>query len=362
MKVKVNLNKTVDNSYEIIIGRNLLNKIPGELKKKPLGNNYLIITDSNIEKLFGRKLLQNLRKNGLKADIISLKPGEQSKNLKVFEQLQEKTHALGVDRKSAIIALGGGVVGDIAGFVAASYMRGINYIQIPTSLLADVDSSIGGKVAVDLSSGKNIVGAFHQPKKVYIDASLLKKLPQKELLNGMAEVIKHAAIADKTLFVFLERNMDKLLARDEKVLIDVIKRNCEIKGSIVERDEKEAGLRKIVNFGHTAGHAIETLTHYKKFTHGEAIAIGMCVAAKISADMKMISRKEAFRIVKLIENIGLPTQVPNIPTGKIINELKKDKKAVRGKAEFVLLSRLGKAEYGISVPEKTIKEAIEEFK
>src|SRR3989338_5619212 len=327
MKVKVNLNKTVDNSYEIIIGRNLLNKIPSELKKKPLGNKYMIITDSNIEKLFGRKLLQNLRNSGLKADLISLKPGEQSKNLKVFEQLQEKTHALGIDRKSAIIALGGGVVGDIAGFVAASYMRGINYIQIPTSLLADVDSSIGGKVAVDLTSGKNIVGAFHQPKKVYIDASLLKKLPQKELLNGMAEVIKHAAIADKKLFVFLERNMNKILARNEKILMDVIKRNCEIKGSIVERDEKEAGLRKIVNFGHTAGHAIESLTQYKKFTHGEAIAIGMCIAAKISADMKMTGKRDAFRIVKLIENVGLPTQVPNIPTSKIINELKKDKKA-----------------------------------
>ena len=362
MKVKVNLNKTVDNSYEIIIDRNILNKIPSELKKKPLGNRYLIITDSNIEKLFGRRLLQNLRKKGLKADMISLKPGEQSKNLKVFEQLQEKTHALGLDRKSAIIALGGGVVGDIAGFVAASYMRGISYIQVPTSLLADVDSSIGGKVAVDLAGGKNIVGAFHQPKKVYIDISLLKKLPQKELLNGLAEVIKHAAIADKKLFVFLERNMNKILAGNEGILMNVVKRNCEIKGNIVERDEKEAGLRKIVNFGHTVGHAIETLTKYKKFSHGEAISIGMCVAAKVSADIKMISRRDAFRIVKLIENIGLPTQVPNIPTGRIISELNKDKKAVEGKVEFVLLSRLGKAEYGINVPEKIIEEAIEEFK
>jgi len=362
MKVKINLKRAVDDSYDILIDKNLLNKIPGDLKKNPLGNRYLVITDSNIEKLFGKRLLQNLRKKGLKADLISFKAGEQSKNLKVFGQLLEKAHALGLDRKSAVIALGGGVVGDIAGFVAASYMRGISYVQVPTSLLADVDSSIGGKVAVDLASGKNMVGAFCQPKKVYIDTGVLKNLPRKELLNGLAEVIKHAALADKKLLVFLEGNINKILAKDEKTLVSVIKRNCEIKGKIVERDEREAGLRKIVNFGHTIGHAIETLTHYKKFTHGEAVAIGMCVAAKISAEMNRISRKDAFRIVKLIENIGLPTKVPDINTDRIINELKKDKKAVGGRVEFVLLRKLGKAGYGINVPGKIIRNSINFFK
>lgn len=359
-KVHINLRKETDNSYDILIGKALLNKIPSDLIKKPLGNRYLIITDNNIEKLFGKKLLRNLRKKKLKADLISFKAGEQSKNLQVFQKLIEKTQALGLDRKSTIIALGGGVAGDIAGFVAASYMRGINYIQVPTSLLAMVDSSIGGKVAVDLPKGKNMAGAFYQPKKVYVDINLLKKLPRKELLNGLAEVIKHAAIADKSLFVFLERNINKILSKDESTLIKLIKRNCEIKGDIVEKDEKEAGLRKIVNFGHTIGHAIETLTHYKKFTHGQAISIGMCVAAKISSKTKLLNKKQALRIIRLIQRVSLPTKVPNINTNKIINELKKDKKVVGGKIEFVLLEKIGKAKYSIKVSNKIIREAIEE--
>ncbi len=361
-RVHLNLRKKVNNSYDILIDKNLLSKIPLDLKKSKIGNRYLIITDSNIKGLFGKKLLAMMKKAGLKTDLISFKAGEQSKNLKVFGELIRKVHSLGLDRKSAIIALGGGVVGDIAGFVAACYMRGINYIQVPTSLLAMVDSSIGGKVAVDLSTGKNAVGNFCQPKKVYIDVSLLKKLPKRELINGLAEIIKHALIRDKSLFDSIDKNMSKILSRDHSILIKIIKRNCEIKARIVEKDEKESGLRKLVNYGHTIGHALETMTKYKKYSHGEGIAIGMILEGSIANKKGMLLRKELIKQNNLIKKVGLPVKLPKINSNRLINELKKDKKVVGGKIEFVLLERIGKARYGINVSNRIIKEAVKESK
>lgn len=360
--VHLNLRKETDNSYDILIDESLLKKIPSDLKKNKIGNKYLIITDSNIKGLFGKKLLALMKKEGLNADLISFKAGEQSKNLEVFSSLIEKAHYLKLDRSSAIIALGGGIVGDIAGFVAATYMRGINYIQIPTSLLAMVDSSIGGKVAVDLPTGKNTVGNFHQPKKVYIDISLLNNLPAKELINGLSEIIKHALIMDRDLFNFIEKNLSKIMNRDMPTLISLIKKNCQIKADIVMKDEKESGLRKLVNYGHTIGHALETLTYYKKYSHGEAIAIGMVVEGLIANKIGLLSKQELTQQNNLIKKAGLPTKIPSIDAKKIINELKKDKKVVGGKIEFVLLKEIGKAEYGINASNEIIEEAIEESK
>lgn len=359
-KIHLNLKKEIDESYDILIDRNLLSKIPSDLRKNNVGNRYLIITDSNIENLFGNKLLDLMKKNGLKTDLISFTAGERSKNMSTFAKLIHETHNLGLDRKSVIIALGGGVVGDMAGLVASTYMRGISYMQVPTSLLAMVDSSIGGKVAVDLPTGKNIIGNFHQPKKVYVDVSLLKDLPKKELINGLAEIIKHALIKDKTLFNYIENNLSKILNKDELTLIALIKRNCEIKARIVEQDEKEAGTRKLVNYGHTIGHAVETLTNYKKFSHGEAIAIGMAVGALIANKVNLLSKKELTLQNNLLKKASLPTKLPNIDTNKLVNELKKDKKAVGGEVEFVLLERIGKAKYSMKVLNNVIKEAIEE--
>ena len=359
-KVFVNLKKEINNSYEILIDKNLLSKVPAELKKSSMGNRYLIITDSNIKKLFGDKLLSLMKEAGLKTDITSFKAGEQSKNLDVFGELLKKAQHVGLDRKSAIIALGGGVVGDIAGFVAATYMRGIALVQIPTSLLAMTDSSVGGKVAVDLPTGKNMAGAFHQPKKVYMDVSILKDLPQKELINGLSEVVKHAFIIDKGLFDFVDKNLDKILNKDLDVLIQLVKRNCEIKAMIVEKDERESGLRKIVNYGHTIGHAIETMTHYKKYSHGEAIAIGMAVEGLIAKKIGMLPEKELRLQNELIRKIGLPVKIPKLEADKLIDELKNDKKTVGGKIEFVLLEAIGKSKYGINVPNKIISEALEE--
>ena len=357
-KVKVRLNKRINRTYGILIDKNLFGKIPEILKKKKLGNKYLIITDNNVEKLFGKKLLAAMKKQKLDVNLISFKAGEQSKNLRVLEELLTKTQKLGLDRKSVIVALGGGVVGDVAGFVAATYMRGINYVQIPTSLLAMVDSSIGGKVAVDLLTGKNMVGAFHQPKSVFIDVSLLKNLPKKELLCGLSEVIKHALIMDKKLFDFIDDNIDKILAKELDILIKLIRRNCEIKAKIVEKDENEEGLRKLVNYGHTVGHAIETLTHYKKFSHGEAIAIGMAVAGRISNKLDRLSVKELEMQNDMLKRVGLSIKMPDLDKNVLIEELRKDKKASDGKIEFVLLDSIGKARYGILVPNKIIVESL----
>jgi len=361
-RVRVNLKKIVDNSYDILIDKNLLKKLPSELKQNPLGNKYAIITDSNVEKLFGKDILRSMKRHKIDAVLLSFKAGEQSKRLSVFERLITKVHKAKLDRKSAIIALGGGVVGDMAGFIASTYMRGINYIQVPTTLLAMVDSSIGGKVAVDLTTGKNMVGNFCQPKKVFIDITLLKSLPKDEIINGLSEVIKHALIQDSTLFDFLEKNLDQIMARNPNVLLKLIKRNCEIKANIVEEDEKEQGLRKIVNYGHTIGHALETLTNFKMFSHGQAIAIGMSVAGTISNKIGMLTKKELDVQNRLLKRIGFKTKVPNIPTARIVAELKKDKKIIGGRIELVLLSSIGNAKYGINVPNGTITDSIEKCK
>ncbi len=360
--VQLNLKKGKDRSYDILIGSRIMDKIPLDLKRNNLGNRYLIITDSNLEGTHGKRLLSLMRKEVLSVSILSFKAGEKSKNLKVYGKLIEKLHELKLDRKSTIIALGGGVVGDISGFVAATYMRGINYIQVPTSLLATVDSSIGGKVAVDLSTGKNIVGAFYQPRKVYIDVSLLKGLPRKEILNGLSEAIKHALIMDKKLFNFIKKNLDNVLHIDEKTLIELVRRNCNIKANIVESDETESGLRKILNYGHTIGHALETLTGYSRYSHGEAIAIGMVVEGLIANKIGILSDEELRQQNGLIRQAGLPTKLPNINTNRFVDELKKDKKVVDGRTEFVLLREIGKAEYGVHASTEIIKKSIDQSK
>lgn len=362
-KVKINLKKSIDNSYEILLGKNIFDKVVNDLIRNKIGNTFLIITDENTKKI-GIKLFKKLSKK-IKINLITIRPGERSKTINVFNELMEKVYSYGLDRESAIIALGGGVVGDIAGFVAASYMRGINYVQVPTSLLAMVDSSIGGKVAVDLKKGKNVCGAFYQPKRVYIDVGLLETLPKKEMLNGMAEVIKHAIIADSELFSLLEKNVNNILKKDEALLLKMIKRNCGIKGKIVEKDEKERNLRKIVNFGHTMGHAIETLTGYKRYSHGEAISIGMVVESRIANRLGYFSAKDMTRITALFDKFGISTKLPKINADKIIKELSKDKKTVGGKVQFVLPEKIGRMKtvrgsYGINVPSKVILEALKQ--
>ena len=342
--LRINLKKEVDDSYDIVIGSGLFNKLAAELKKSPLGSSYVIITDSNVARLYGKELLNNFSDKNIRAHLLTFAAGEKSKSRKTKEKIEDEMLKLALGRDTCIIALGGGVVGDLAGFVAATYMRGVPYIQVPTTLLAQIDSSIGGKVGLDTQYAKNSVGAFYQPKRVITDVNFLKTLPKKELMNGMAEIIKHALIKDKDFFYFLEKNMDKIFNIDSKILPIVIKKNCEIKSDIVSKDEKEKGLRKILNYGHTIGHAIESASSYS-ISHGEAVSIGMGYAANLSVNMGFLDEGSQARQNNLLESSGISPKLLNnkLNKRKILEYIKRDKKIINGKMQFVLLDSIGHA-------------------
>ena len=357
---RVDLKGEVNNSYGILIGQGLFDDLAAELKNKPIANAYAIIADSNVENIYGRKLLKNLQNKNLHAHLITFPAGEKNKSRKTKENIENKMLGLALGRDTCVIALGGGVVGDVAGFAAATYMRGIPYIQVPTTLLAMVDSSIGGKVGVDTVHAKNAIGAFYQPKKVIMDLNFLRTLPKKELINGVAEIIKHALIKDKDFFHFLEKNVDKILKYDLESLKSAIKRSCEIKASIVMQDEKEKGLRRILNYGHTIGHAIESALNYK-ISHGQAIAIGMSYAAKLSAKHGSLHQGSVIRQNNLLEYIGLPHKLSHrkLKSNKILKHIPYDKKIMDGKMNFVLLNSIGDAFIDDNITLEDIKNVLE---
>mgnify|MGYP001393643899 CR=1 FL=1 len=303
-KIKVNLK---ERSYDIIVGKGTLKDCPS-LKAAVSGRRCLVITDSNVGSLYGQPVLASLRKAGAEASMVSFKAGESSKNIDTYGKLLRQACRAGLDRSSVIVALGGGVVGDVAGFVAASYMRGISFVQIPTTLLAMVDSSVGGKTGFDLPEGKNLVGAFWQPSLVVIDTDTLGTLPKREVRCGLAEVVKYGVIMDEKFFSFLEKNMKSISSMDHKTFEKIISRCCELKAKVVCADEREtSGLRAILNYGHTFGHAVETVTGYGKYAHGEAVAIGMCMAATLSIACNKFPPESEARQKSLLEAVGLPT-------------------------------------------------------
>ncbi|MFH1849587.1 MAG: 3-dehydroquinate synthase [archaeon] len=348
--MRVRLHKKADSSYDIIVGSRI--GIPVQL-----GNcsSCFIITDSVVKKLYGVQLLAEVQKRN-RAHLLSFPAGEKHKTLDTFSGLIDMLHAQGADRRSLIIALGGGVVGDVAGFVASAYMRGIDFIQVPTTLLAMVDSSVGGKVGVDTKDGKNLIGAFHQPKAVLIDTETLATLPETEFRNGMVELVKHAIIRDRDFFKDLESNIDRVLAKER--LEDAILASVRIKAWIVEEDEKEAGIRRLVNYGHTFGHAIESLSSYA-VPHGAAVAKGMLIAAKLSAELGHLSEAELKRHNRLIEKIQ-PAWKLGLRPSDLIRSMKHDKKAHHGKLVFVLLDGIGKAFVADSVPEDVLRKVLGE--
>ena len=359
--VRVELKEEADNSYGIFIGEGLFGNLAGELKQKPVANAYAIIADYVVADIYGKKLLKSFQKESLHAHLITFPAGEKSKSRKTKERIENAMLNLGFGRDSCIIALGGGVVGDLAGFVAATYMRGVPYIQVPTTLLAMVDSSIGGKVAVDVKNAKNAVGAFYQPKKAIIDLNFLKTLPKKELVNGLAEVIKHALIQDKDFFHFLEKNIGRILEFDLGILKQVIKRSCEIKAGIVTEDEKEKGMRMLLNYGHTIGHAVESALNYR-ISHGHAISIGMNYAAKLSAKKGFLHEGSVIRQNNLLEHIGLPHRLSHhqLKPKKILEHIRFDKKIINKKLNFVLLNSIGDAFVSDSIDLDDIKIVLEE--
>ena len=331
-----------DRSYPITIKQGLLDEIGVELHRNQYAKRYGIIADDLVAGLFGERLHASLKANNIEAEMITFAHGEASKNLATVAELSSRLARLGFDRKDGLIALGGGVTGDITGFVAACYMRSIPFVQVPTSLLAQVDSSVGGKTGVDIPEGKNLVGAFYQPRAVYIDCGVLEQLPQSEFLNGLAEVIKYGIIYDRDFFRFLETSRQEILALDQLILEEVVARCCRIKGAVVEADEQESDLRRILNYGHTIGHAVEAVSEYS-LPHGSAVAMGMVAVAELAVLTGILDEREKERIKKLIHEFGLPVTIPPEYNRESIRQyLLTDKKTVGGRVFFVLPVKIGK--------------------
>ncbi|MGB9762070.1 MAG: 3-dehydroquinate synthase [Caldimicrobium thiodismutans] len=349
--------------YEILIGEDLLKRIPEDIKKHLDFGKIAIITDSKVENLYGESLLEDLKKAGISAKLFTFPEGEASKNMDVIVRLARAMLQAGFDRKDLILALGGGVVGDIAGFLASIYMRGIPFIQVPTTLLAQVDSSIGGKTGVDLPEGKNLLGTFYQPKRVYIDLSVLKTLPLSEIKNGLAEVIKYGCILKSKLFHFIKKKGRDIYKLHSEDLNYLIYESCSAKGYVVSRDEKESGLRRVLNFGHTVGHALETLSNYQ-VPHGYCVAVGMIVEARLS-EILGIAEKPVYEPLKsLLKDLEMPYRVrdilPFIPSKEFYFTLSKDKKIWKGKLTIVLLKRIGKFHFYENPSAELIYKALEE--
>ncbi|AZR74178.1 3-dehydroquinate synthase [Anoxybacter fermentans] len=332
-----------ERSYPIFIGDNFLHKL-GELIKNliPKARRSFVISNTTVFPLYGEIVMKSLEDVDLNPGSGLISDGEEYKSLDTASNIYDQLIEHQMDRSSVVISLGGGVVGDLAGFVAATYMRGIPFVQVPTTLLAQVDSSIGGKVAVNHPAGKNLIGAFYQPRLVLIDVATLKTLAREELIAGMAEIIKHGMILDADYFNWIEENLDKILNLDPSVLIQLIYGSCRIKGQVVEADEKEENLRAILNFGHTVGHALEVVTHYKRYRHGEAVAIGMVIATRLAEYMGMINEDNVKRLVQLLDRTSLPTQLPpDISSTAILEAIKQDKKSFQGKVRMILPTAIG---------------------
>ena len=350
-------------SYRIEVGRDLLKRLGPACRDLKTGRRCAVVTDSNTAPLYGEKALESLRAAGFEPLLLTIPAGEKSKNLNQVSACYDQLASHRIERNSVVIALGGGVVGDLAGFVAATYLRGLDFIQVPTTLLAQVDSSVGGKVGVNLKAGKNLVGAFYQPRLVLCDLTTLDTLPIREMRAGLAEVIKYGIIYDPVLFARIERHLDSILSREPKVLAEVVARCCEIKAEVVAQDEKEGGLRAILNFGHTIGHALEAISAYGKYLHGEAISIGQVGAARLSELQTGLSQGESSRIRELFRRAELPVGVKLTPTArkKLFEAMRLDKKVADGEVKFVLAEKIGKVGYGLKVPQARIEQVLDEL-
>lgn len=361
-KIKVQLDKRSSASYDIYIGRDILDRMAVVLNKGNWSKRFILVTDSQVKALHGQRVLENLRKMDLKADLIDFPFGEASKNMETCLNLVTQLIALETDRHSALIALGGGVVGDMTGFVASIYMRGIPFFQVPTTLLAQVDSSIGGKTGIDLPAGKNLLGTFYQPGAVFIDLTFLETLNEREFNNGLSEILKYGIIEDPHLLTILEEGTSPRRGRDPALLEKIVGKSCRIKKRIVELDEKEGGLRRILNFGHTLGHAVEAESGYG-LSHGEAVAVGMIAAARLSEKLGHLPASDRERIEDLVRLLGLPHRIPGgLETEAILARLSRDKKKIGTVLPFVLLKKLGLPFINGGVPEDLIRETVEALK
>ncbi len=339
MNIKVNLD---ERSYTIYIDAGLLKNVGNILTEAGIGQNVVVITNPKIGYFYTDILVTQLKETGFEARVIEIPDGEEYKNLKTIAYLYDKLVEMHAHRKTTLIALGGGVIGDIVGFVAATFMRGIPFVQIPTTLLAQVDSSVGGKTGVNLTTAKNMVGSFWQPQAVIIDPDVLKTLSLREIKSGLAEVIKYGMIKDASFFEYLEKNIQQIERLETSAMVHIIASSCKIKAEVVEADELEMDLRAILNFGHTIGHAIESQTSYQIFRHGEAISIGMSAATKIAARLGMFPAKDVPRLTTLLQMAGLPIRFKDLSPNDLLQAMSLDKKRVSSQQiRFILPKKIG---------------------
>jgi len=349
-----------EKGYNIVVGNKIIGSFGNLLNELDCGDNAVIVTNPYIKKRWGKRVSALLKKSGIGVKFEEIADTEKSKSIETAFNLLNRIAGEGKSKRQFIIAFGGGVVGDLAGFVASIYKRGAPYVQLPTTLLAQVDSAIGGKVAIDLKVGKNLAGSFYQPLMVFSETDFLDSLPKRQIANGLAEVIKCAVIKDRRLFEFLEKNLDKVLGLEKGPIGHVIATASQIKARIVEQDEfDKLGMRAILNYGHTIGHAIETASGYsKRYSHGEAISVGMAAANFISSKLGLISEPASKRILRLLENSGLPVSAKGVNPLKIYEAHLYDKKFSAGRNRFVLPMGIGRVKIVEGIPDKLIKKAI----
>ena len=343
-----------ENSYDIIIEHGSLPSLGARCATLGLSGVAAVISNPTVSALYGAAAMDSLEAAGFRAVLIEIPDGEEYKNSATLNQVYDALLAAGIDRSSFVVALGGGVVGDLAGYAAATWLRGIPFVQVPTTLLSQVDSSVGGKTGIDHPLGKNLIGAFYQPRLVLIDVATLNTLDVRQFRAGLAEVVKYGVIIDLPFFEYLESNIDAILAMDPDALVDIIRRSCELKAQVVELDEKESGLRAVLNYGHTLGHAFESLSGYCGMVHGEAVAIGMALAARVSEALGFCSQEEIARIVALIKHCGLSITVPAFDRQKLLDSIATDKKAKGGAITFICNHGIGMYAMSRHTPEELL--------
>jgi 3-dehydroquinate synthase len=357
MKKKRILVNSSAGEYSIVCGEGILRGAANEIRKLGKFSRLHVISSPKVWRAVGKSVQRGLGLKNIHATHL-MDDAESAKNLFTLEKLSRSLVRAGIDRHSLVIAVGGGVVGDVAGFAASTCQRGVSLAQIPTTLISQVDSAVGGKTGVNLPEGKNLVGTFYPARLVLVDSAMLKPLPERQYRGGLAEVIKYGIIADAKLFAYLERNFEAVLRRDPDALAYIIPRSLEIKAQVVSRDERESGLREVLNFGHTFGHALETITNYRVYQHGEAVAWGMMAAALLGHEIGLTPADEVSRIVSLVRRMGPLPPWPSVPPKKLIAAMYSDKKTRAGKLRFVLAPKIGKAESHDDVPLETLERVL----
>lgn len=351
-----------ERSYPIIIGSGLLAQSGALFKEYGVKGRVMVVTNPTVARWYLEPVLNSLQSSGYQAEAVLIPDGEEYKSLEQANRIYDELVEGKYDRKSVLVALGGGVIGDLTGFAAATYMRGIGFIQVPTTLLAQVDSSIGGKTAVNHPKGKNLIGAFYQPSLVISDVATFRTLPDREFSSGMVEVIKHGVILDAEYFEMLEKELPAIKIRDPKIMTEIVAGSCRIKAGVVQEDERESGLRAILNFGHTVGHALESITDYKYYKHGEAVAIGILAALKIAFRNHILKDTGLEgRIASMFANLDLPTAIPGLDASEIMSLLYLDKKVEYGKVRWVLPEKLGRVLISHEIPGETVKDTLLEL-